>query len=82
MSTRQISNKLKSTGAYNCPHISVEKLEATGKGCCGQGSDYAMICSLANVLCPGLAPCPRLDLETKSELIKQWNQDIKCGAFA
>lgn len=77
---RAIENLMKQGGGYQCAHFEIHKARLTGqkKGCCGRTGDDQFIptCGLINGLCTGLAQCPRLDVKTKSKLIKQWNEDL------
>lgn len=76
----KIQNLLRQAGGYRCPHFEVHKVNPTKKpGCCGtdRGEQYVPVCGLINGVCTGLAQCPRLDVKTKSELIKQWTMDLK-----
>lgn len=76
----KIQRVLYQSGGYQCPHFQIQKLPAnkSWKTCCGdKGEQYAPVCKLINGLCVGLPQCPRLDIKTKSELIKQWSQDLQ-----
>lgn len=75
----KIQRVLFQIGAYKCPHFKVQKVPdiKTKKSCCGGNSDqYIPICTLINGTCPGLPACPRLDIKTKGELIKEWTEDL------
>jgi hypothetical protein len=78
----KIQNIMKQTGGYCCPHFELQRVKAnSSKSCCpGRGEELAPVCGLTNTLCIGLAQCPRLDLKTKSELIKKWTEDLARGA--
>lgn len=71
--------QLKFAGGYVCPHFAVRKISKKN-GCCGKtmGTDYAPVCTLikGGGMCPGLANCPRLDIKTKGDLIRQWRSDL------
>lgn len=65
-------------GAYKCPHFRVQKVanNKVKKSCCGKDDQYAPICTLIGGACPGLPGCPRLDVKTKGDLIKEWTEDL------
>jgi hypothetical protein len=68
------------SGAYRCPHFEIQQVGSKQKSraCCNQkgGSELVPVCGLINNICPGLANCPRLDLQTKSSLIQAWTSDL------
>ena len=72
-------HQIKLMGGYTCPHFSAELNTQVKDGCCGRtmGEDYVPVCALTKSLCPGLIQCPRLDVKTKGELIKQWRADLE-----
>ena len=66
-------------GSYKCPHFYVQQVPdvKAKKSCCGgSGDQYLPVCSLVGAACPGLPNCPRLDLKTKGNLIKEWTNDL------
>lgn len=67
------------TGAYKCPHFKLQKVaDPTTKRCCGNtGENYIPVCTLINGSCVGLPQCPRLDLQTKSQAIQEWKEDLR-----
>ena len=74
--------QFKFSGGYTCPHFVAKKnLQEQKTGCCGRtvGDDFIPVCTLVNGLCPGLVQCARLDIKTKSELIKEWRGDLQSG---
>ena len=79
----RIQNLMRQAGGYQCPHFRIDKVNLQNKKsrCCAnsQGDEFAPVCSLINGLCTGLAQCPRLDIKTKSELIKKWTEDLARG---
>lgn len=77
--TQKIQRILYQTGAYLCPHFQIQKVpNKNKKGCCGNtGNDYVPICSLTNTQCVGVPQCLKLNVQIKSEYIKQWQRDIK-----
>lgn len=67
-------------GGYTCPHFSLQLNQQLQKsGCCGQtmGDDYMPVCALTKTLCVGVVQCPRIDVKTKSELVKKWREDLQ-----
>lgn len=67
-------------GSYKCPYFFLKRFKKPGGGrsCCGGGSeDLVPMCMLTNTSCPGVSQCLRLDVKTKSELIKEWSNDIR-----
>jgi hypothetical protein len=75
--------QIKLMGGYTCEFFSIEKnTHQERSGCCGKtyGDDFVPVCSLTKTLCPGIIQCPRLDVKTKSELIKQWRIDLQSNA--
>jgi hypothetical protein len=77
----ELQNLLRRTGSYKCSHFVFQKVTTnkSQKSCCGRsGGDSAVpVCSLVGQACPGLAMCPRLNVEIKSKLIESWLQDLK-----
>lgn len=72
--------QLRVTGAYLCSHLEIQKVKAKpGAGCCGDAKldQFVPVCTLIGGACPGLTHCVRLDLQTKSQLVKQWREDLK-----
>jgi hypothetical protein len=67
------------TGAYHCSHFGLQKVpNGSKKKCCGNtGEDFVPVCGLTNGPCVGLPQCPRLDIQTKSEAIQKWKEDLK-----
>ena len=72
------------SGAYKCPHFKLQKVsDGSKKRCCGNtGENFIPVCSLVNGSCPGLPQCPRLDLQTKSEAIQLWKEDLRKNIVA
>ena len=71
---------LKQIGSYQCNHLEVNKTSdpRLKKSCCSDpGEQFIPICGLTDQPCVGLPQCPRLDVQTKSELNKAWNEDIR-----
>lgn len=74
--------QLRATGSYLCPHLEVKKIDGKSgqkSGCCGNDKldQFVPICSLINGACPGLTHCVRLDIQTKSELIRKWRSNLQ-----
>ena len=80
---RQIQALLRQTGAYLCSFFALIRTATSDKQskCCGKVSDftYNPVCKLSGQFCTGLAQCPKLDVATKSNLIKQWTIDVNTG---
>lgn len=77
--SQKIQSVLRQTGAYLCPNFQIQKTDNPKKlGCCnGKGSNYIPICLLTNSQCVGVPQCLKLNIQKKSEIIKQWQKDIK-----
>lgn len=72
--------QIKLMGGYVCEFFAIEKnVHHEKSGCCGRtyGDDYVPVCSLTQTLCPGIIQCPRLNIQTKGELIKEWRSDLQ-----
>ena len=85
-----MSFKIKATtlftrlGSYLCTHFVLkEGAQTKTKGCCSRtaSKEPVPICRMTNQICPGLPQCPRLDVQTKANLIKTWNQQRKTGKY-
>jgi len=75
--TQKIQRILSQTGAYLCPHFKIQKVLGNKKGCCGNNqTDFIPICSLTNLQCSGVPQCLKLNVQIKSEYIKQWKKDL------
>lgn len=79
----ELQNLLRRTGCHKCPHFIFQRVagDKTKKSCCGRSSANTAfpVCSLVGQACPGLAMCPRLNIETKSKLIESWTHELKRG---
>lgn len=71
--------QIKLMGGYTCEFFAIQKnVHQEKTGCCGRtyGDDFMPVCSITQTICPGLIQCPRLNVQVKSELIKQWREDL------
>lgn len=77
----QLSNKLKFTGCYLCPHFQYhkEKNDEQSENCCGQKEEYNYIpyCYLSDCICNGLTSCYHLPIDIKSDYIQKWKIDLE-----